>query len=97
MRRFFTIGNCSRTIGCCFPYCFLEIFVRGDKAVIDGDIVVMGIPQSPPPTRRNLEATGQYLLSSIDNLIKLSFPFISLSTRKEANPTTQKLDLMLEI
>ena len=27
MGRFLTIGYCSRTIGYCYPYCFLEIFV----------------------------------------------------------------------
>ena len=43
-----TIGYCFRTIGYCFPYCFLEInFCGGDKALMEGDKVVMGDPQSP--------------------------------------------------
>ena len=28
-----------------FSYCFLEIFVGQDKALMEGDKVVMGIPQ----------------------------------------------------
>ena len=42
--RFLAIGYCSRTICCCFPFCFLEIY-EGDKAVMEGDNVV--IPQRP--------------------------------------------------
>ena len=30
-----TIGYCLRTVGHCFPYCFLEIFV-GEKALMEG-------------------------------------------------------------
>ena len=42
-----SIGYCSRTIGYCFPYYFLEIFV-GDKALMEGDKVVMGDPPVLP-------------------------------------------------
>ena len=31
-----------------FSYCFLEIFVGQDKALMEGDKVVMGDPQVPP-------------------------------------------------
>ena len=44
------IDYCLRTIGYCFPYCFLEIFVGRDKALMKGAKVMMddgGIPQSP--------------------------------------------------
>ena len=41
------------TIGYCFPYCFLEIFV-GDKALMEGDKVVMGGSPSPPPLGKTL-------------------------------------------
>ena len=44
---FLRIGYCLRTIGYCFPYCFLEIFV-GDKALMEGDKVAMGDPPVPP-------------------------------------------------
>ena len=37
-----------------FSYCFLESFVEWDKALIEGDKVVMGDPQVPPPTRETL-------------------------------------------
>ena len=43
---FLTIGYFSRTIDCCFPYCFLVIFV-GEQGFDGGDKVMMGeIPQS---------------------------------------------------
>ena len=32
---FLTIGYCLRTVGHCFPYCFLENFV-GEKALMEG-------------------------------------------------------------
>ena len=49
---FLTIGFCSRTISYCFPNCFLEIFVRGDKAVMEGDqVMVGGIPPVPSPRK----------------------------------------------
>ena len=35
MGGFLTIGYCLRTVGHCFPYCFLEIFV-GEKALMEG-------------------------------------------------------------
>ena len=38
---FFTKCYCYRTIGCCFPYCFLEIFIRGQDLHV-GDKAVMG-------------------------------------------------------
>ena len=74
MGGFLIICYCFRTIGYCFPYCFLEIFVGGQdldggdkvvmrrllfsycfleifvgqvKALMEGDKVVMGFPQSP--------------------------------------------------
>ena len=46
---FLTIGYCLRTIGYCFPYSFLEIFV-GDKTLMEGNKVVMG----DPPVRKTL-------------------------------------------
>ena len=30
-----TMGYCSLTVGCCFPYCFMEIFVGG-KVMLGG-------------------------------------------------------------
>ena len=41
------------TIGYCFPYCFLKIFV-GNKALMERNKVVMGDPPSLP-TRENPE------------------------------------------
>ena len=41
-----TIDYCLRTIGYCFPYCFLEIFF-GEKALMEGDKFVIGGSQSP--------------------------------------------------
>ena len=35
MGEFLTIGYCLRTIGYCFPYCFLEIFV-GEQGLDGG-------------------------------------------------------------
>ena len=49
MGGFLTIDYCLRIIAYCFPYCFLEIFV-GDKALMNGDRLVMGI--SPIPSAR---------------------------------------------
>ena len=34
---FLTIGYCSKAIVYCFPYCFLEMFLGGGKAVMKGD------------------------------------------------------------
>ena len=42
MGGFLTIGYCLRIIRYCFPYCFLEIFVGRDKALMEGDKVMMG-------------------------------------------------------
>ena len=42
------------TIGYCFLFCFLEIFVGGDKALIEGNIVVMG----DPPLGKTLKGNG---------------------------------------
>ena len=44
-------GGGFLTIGYCFPYCFLEIFVGG-KALMEGGKVLMGAILSPP-TREN--------------------------------------------
>ena len=44
---------CSRTIGYCFSCCFLEIFV-GEKALMEGDKVMMGESPSPPPLGKTL-------------------------------------------
>ena len=41
-RRFLTIGYCLRTIGYCFSYCFLKIFVRGQG--LDGGSPHKGNP-----------------------------------------------------
>ena len=43
MEGFLKLGHCLRTIGHCFPYCFLEIFVGG-KALMEGDKAVMWGP-----------------------------------------------------
>ena len=56
MGGFLTIGYCSRTIGYCFPYCFLEIFA-GDKTLMERDKVMMGAPPVPP-TRKNPGVRG---------------------------------------
>ena len=48
---FLKIGYCSRTISYCFPYCFLGIFVTGDKVLMEGDKVVIGgspVPRENP-------------------------------------------------
>ena len=47
---FLTIDYCLQTIG----YCFLEVFV-GDKALMEGDKVTMGVP----PTRENPPMTNE--------------------------------------
>ena len=47
MGGFLTIDNYLRTIGYCFHYCFLEI-LWGDKALMEGNKVVMGESPSPP-------------------------------------------------
>ena len=45
------------TIGYCFPYYFLEIFLWGGGQGFDGgDKVVMGIPPSPPPLGKTLNS-----------------------------------------
>ena len=44
MRGFLTIGYCSRTIGYCFPCCFLETFVGGQGLDGGGKIVMGGSP-----------------------------------------------------
>ena len=42
MGGFLIICYCFRTIDCCFPYCFLEIFVGGQD-LDGGDKVVIGM------------------------------------------------------
>ena len=64
MGGFLTIRSCLRTIGYCFPYCFLEILWRGYNALMamEGDKVVMeGSPS--PPTRENLVSTLFFALN----------------------------------
>ena len=46
------------TTGCCFPYCFLEILLEVDKAVIEGDKVVI------LPTSKN---SGLCFLANLEN------------------------------
>ena len=60
-----TIGYYLRTTGYCFPYCFLKIFVE-DKALIEGDKVVMGGSPSPHPL-------GKTLIRKSDTKIKISY------------------------
>ena len=35
-----TISPCPRSIDYCFPYCFLESFVGGNKSLMVGDKVI---------------------------------------------------------
>ena len=53
---FLTIDYCSRTIGCCFPYCFMQIFV-GDKALMEEEKVVTG--GISPSTKENPDPMGE--------------------------------------
>ena len=52
MRGYLTIGYCSRTLGYCFSYFFLEIFVGG-QGFDGGDKVVIGVSPLSPPTGEN--------------------------------------------
>ena len=45
---FLTTDSYSRTIGCRFSYCSLEIFV-GDNILMEEDIAVMAVPSVPFP------------------------------------------------
>ena len=47
-----TIDYWSQTVGCCFPYCFLETFVVGQGLDGEGQSHDGGLP-SPPFTREN--------------------------------------------
>ena len=59
---FQTKGYCSRTIGYCFPYSYLEIFVGGQDCD-GGDIIVIGrFPSSP--TRENPEWHAFYSMDA---------------------------------
>ena len=63
------------TIGYCFPYCFLEIFV-GDKALMEGDKVVMGDPPVPP-TRENPGFKVSETLKGVSNTLQ-NLEFVKL-------------------
>ena len=57
------------TIGHCFLYCFLEIFAGRDKALMEGDkVVIGGIPQ--PPTGKKLQC-GQKQFVHTDPVLNL--------------------------
>ena len=53
MREFLTIDYCLRTMGYCFPNCFLEI-LWGGKALMEGNKVVMRDAPSLPPLGKTL-------------------------------------------
>ena len=53
MGGYLTMGYCSRTIGYCFSYCFLEIFVGGEGFDGGGQSRDGGSP-SPPPLGKTL-------------------------------------------
>ena len=57
MGEFLTIGYFFRTMGYCFPIVFWK-FLWEDKALMEGDKVVMGIPS--PPTRENHAILGHF-------------------------------------
>ena len=69
-------GGGFLTIGCCFPYCLLEIFV-GDKALIEGDKVVMEDPQPP---------LGKPWIREVSHLITCSRFFIKCKCIVYMNP-----------
>ena len=60
MGRILTIDYCSRTIGYCLPYCFLEVFVGGQG--FDGGVQSrVGEDPPSPPTRENPGTIGSSL------------------------------------
>ena len=80
---FLTLGYCSRTVGYCFIYCFLEIFV-GNKALMKRDkIVIEGIPQYPQLGKIMMDAlvSGQSPL----NILSPSKKFIPDLHRRTIN------------
>ena len=64
MGAFLTICYCFRTIGCCYPYCFLEIFVGGQdldggNKVVVGAIVFLLFSGNFCGARQGLDGGGQ--------------------------------------
>ena len=96
MGGFLTIGYCSGTLGNCFPIVFWK-FLWGDKALMEGDKVVMGGDPPSPPTRKTLGCYQEFCcnpkmrvalfkLTAIDSIL-LRTPLMSSSKTHAPQPT----------
>ena len=85
---FLAKGYCLRTIGYCFPYCFLELFVGGQGLDGRGQSRDGGIPQSPP-TRETLWLA--YRLNLFKQLFKQMIGYIDWLKLKHCFSTKSPL------